>query len=83
MTLISMHVYQRQVNVSAGGVSDLYRQPLGIRSVRVTDSQFLINEKPFYFQGFGKHEDADVSADSVLCTSASIRLHFSNQIKTG
>ncbi len=50
---------------SAGGDSDLYRQPLGIRSVRVTDSQFLINEKPFYFHGFGKHEDADVSQLAV------------------
>ena len=39
---------------------DLYRQPIGIRSVEVTETQFLINGKPFYFHGFAKHEDADV-----------------------
>lgn len=56
------YLYTFAVNVSSDdGVMDMYRQPVGIRTVRVTDSQFLINEKPFYFHGFGKHEDANVS----------------------
>ena len=42
------------------GVKDVYRLPVGIRTVTVLGSKFLINEKPFYFTGFGKHEDADV-----------------------
>lgn len=39
----------------------MYRLPIGIRTVAVHGNQFLINGKPFYFTGFGKHEDADVS----------------------
>lgn len=38
-------------------VIDVYEQPFGVRSVEVKNSQFLINGKPFYFKGFGKHED--------------------------
>lgn len=38
-------------------VIDEYREPFGVRTVEVKDSQFLINNKPFYFKGFGKHED--------------------------
>lgn len=36
---------------------DEYTLPYGVRTVRVEGSQFLINEKPFYFKGYGKHED--------------------------
>ncbi len=36
---------------------DVYPQPFGIRTVEVKDSQFLINGKPFYFRGYGRHED--------------------------
>ena len=36
---------------------DTYTLPYGIRSVRVDGTRFLINEKPFYFKGYGKHED--------------------------
>ncbi|MDG0844257.1 beta-glucuronidase [Staphylococcus equorum] len=39
-------------------VIDTYAERFGIRSVEVTDGQFLINGEPFYFKGFGKHEDA-------------------------
>lgn len=40
-----------------GEVVDVYEEPLGIRTVEVKDGKFLINDKPFYFKGFGKHED--------------------------
>ncbi|HOP94211.1 MAG: beta-glucuronidase [Dictyoglomaceae bacterium] len=39
---------------------DSYRVNIGIRTVKVDGKRFLINEKPFYFKGFGKHEDADI-----------------------
>lgn len=39
---------------------DSYPLPVGIRTVRVDGSRFLINEEPFYFRGFGKHEDSPV-----------------------
>lgn len=36
---------------------DIYPQTVGIRTVEVKDSQFLINGQPFYFRGYGRHED--------------------------
>lgn len=36
---------------------DVYVESFGIRTVEVKDGKFLINNKPFYFKGFGKHED--------------------------
>ena len=43
-----------------GEVSDEYRLPVGIRTVEVRGIEFLINGEPFYFTGFGKHEDIAV-----------------------
>lgn len=45
---------------STGAVVDLYRETFGVRTVRVTDTQFFINDDPFYFQGCCKHEDMDL-----------------------
>ncbi len=42
------------------GEEDVYTETFGIRSIEVTAKSFLINGKPFYFRGFGKHEDSDV-----------------------
>jgi len=39
---------------------DVYEEPFGVRTVAVSDGKFLINGEPFYFKGFGKHEDAAV-----------------------
>lgn len=36
---------------------DEYILPYGVRSVEVRGCEFLINGKPFYFKGYGKHED--------------------------
>lgn len=41
-------------------VIDVYEQPFGVRTVEVKDGQFLINNKAFYFKGFGKHEDSPI-----------------------
>uniref|UniRef100_A0AC11EIM6 Uncharacterized protein n=1 Tax=Ovis aries TaxID=9940 RepID=A0AC11EIM6_SHEEP len=54
-TLVKM-----MAQTAVGPVSDFYTLPVGIRTVAVTESQFLINGKPFYFQGVNKHEDADI-----------------------
>ncbi|MCD7946010.1 MAG: beta-glucuronidase [Clostridiales bacterium] len=37
---------------------DMYEQTFGVRTVEVRGTQFLINGQPFYFKGFGKHEDS-------------------------
>lgn len=43
---------------SSSRIIDAYRQTFGIRTVEVSGTTFLINGKPFYFKGFGKHEDS-------------------------
>lgn len=43
-----------------GEVVDEYTLPVGIRTVEVRGSDVLINGEPFYFTGFGKHEDSAV-----------------------
>lgn len=37
---------------------DSYDQAFGLRTVEVSGTRFLLNGKPFYFKGFGKHEDS-------------------------
>ena len=37
---------------------DSYSLPVGIRTVEVSGSRSLINGEPFYFRGFGMHEDS-------------------------
>ncbi|MEO8615007.1 MAG: beta-glucuronidase, partial [Luteolibacter sp.] len=45
---------------SGGEPSDIYREQFGVRTIEVTETEFLINGKPFYFQGCCKHEDMDI-----------------------
>ncbi|KAJ8266341.1 hypothetical protein GJAV_G00129290 [Gymnothorax javanicus] len=56
--LYSLEVQARAENGSSQ-YEDFYTLPVGIRTVQVTKSQFLINNKPFYFHGVNKHEDSD------------------------
>lgn len=50
------------------GHDDVYRQPVGIRTVEWTNSTVLINGKPIYIRGFGKHEDGNVSVSIAFPT---------------
>lgn len=60
--------------------SDLYRLPVGLRTVRVTRDQFLVNEEPVYFKGFGRHEDADFRGRGFDHVIAMKDLHLLNWI---
>lgn len=53
------YLYDLEVQLvdDAGAVLDSYHQSVGIRTVEVRGTQFLINGDPFYFKGFGMHED--------------------------
>ncbi|WP_376796402.1 beta-glucuronidase [Thermogemmatispora sp.] len=49
---------------------DSYEEPCGVRTVAVEDGQFLLNGKPFYFKGCGKHEDFPIHGrgfDEAVC----------------
>ncbi|KAF7265787.1 hypothetical protein GWI33_020863 [Rhynchophorus ferrugineus] len=43
-----------------GDLVDKYIQPFGIRTLTWTNKTFLINDKPLYMHGFGRHEDSDI-----------------------
>lgn len=59
---LNAYLYTLQVKlINNGEIIDVYHLPFGIRTVEVKDGQFLINNKPFYFKGFGKHEDTIIN----------------------
>lgn len=51
-------LYELTVTLYENGEAiDSYTETYGIRSVRVEGNKFLLNGKPVFFKGFGKHED--------------------------
>lgn len=56
------YLYQFEVSIvdSADKIIDTYSIATGVRTVEVKGSEFLINGKPFYFTGFGAHEDSEI-----------------------
>lgn len=52
------YLYELVVEVSQNGeLKDSFTQRFGVRTIAVEGKQFLINGEPFYFTGFGMHED--------------------------
>lgn len=49
-----------------GDIYDVYRLKVGIRTLEWNNTSLLINGRPIYFRGFGRHEDSDVSV-YLLC----------------
>lgn len=56
------YLYQFEVSIvdSDDKVLDTYSVPTGVRTVEIKGKEFLINGKPFYFTGFGTHEDSEI-----------------------
>ncbi|EDO39902.1 predicted protein, partial [Nematostella vectensis] len=59
MSAIAGYLYSLKISTIWNHTADVYRLPVGIRTVRIDGNRFLINDAPFYFKGFGKHEDAE------------------------
>lgn len=60
--VLNAYLYTARIHIiKSGKTIDCYEEEFGIRKVRVANGQFLINEKPFYFKGFGKHEDTYIN----------------------
>lgn len=58
---LNAYLYTLRVELQTEGETiDVYEQPFGVRSVEVKEGKFLINDKPFYFKGYGKHEDTTI-----------------------
>ena len=55
------YLYHIVVRILDGSrVIDEYTDRVGIRTFEIRDGSFLLNGKPVYLRGFGKHEDADL-----------------------
>ncbi|XP_022164061.1 beta-glucuronidase [Myzus persicae] len=55
------YMYTLEIRLSTTwNVDDVYRLPVGIRTIKWTNTAFLINSKPAYLRGFGRHEDSDI-----------------------
>lgn len=55
------YLYRLRIRLQQqSAIVDEYFLNVGIRTVRVSGFDILINEKPFYFTGYGKHEDTPV-----------------------
>ena len=55
------YLYDLELQLVDGDtVIDSCHQSVGVRTVKVDGVRFLINDEPFYFTGFGKHEDIPV-----------------------
>ena len=55
------YLYTLKIELSdSGKVIDSYSLEIGIRDVRISGKDILINGVPVYLKGFGKHEDSDI-----------------------
>ena len=55
------YLYNFVIRITDGEtVVDEYTEKIGIRTFEIKDGNFLLNGKPVYLRGFGKHEDADL-----------------------
>ena len=51
------NLYRLRAELVCDGEKDLYEESFGIRTVCVRQDAFLLNGRPVFFHGFGKHED--------------------------
>lgn len=70
-----------------GELVDSYSVRTGIRTVKLDGCRFLINGKPFYFKGFGMHEDINVLGKGhndayMLCDFARLEWIGANSFRT-
>lgn len=63
-----------QIVDADGTVQDEYTQRFGVREVKVEGDRILLNGKPVYFQGFGRHEDFPIIGKG-LNHSVNVRDH--------
>ena len=56
-----MYTFEVKLATQTDENVDIYRLKFGVRTLVWNNKTFLINDKPIYFRGFGRHEDSDVS----------------------
>lgn len=59
--VLDAYLYKFEIKIVDGTeLIDVYYENIGIRTVEVEGTDILINGKPVYLKGFGKHEDSDI-----------------------
>ena len=59
--VLDSYLYTFVITIKNGDETiDEYTQQIGIRTVEIKGTDILINNKPVYLKGFGKHEDSPV-----------------------
>lgn len=53
-----LYTMEISLSVANGSKVDVYRLPIGIRTLTWTNTSLLLNNKPLYMRGFGRHEDS-------------------------
>ncbi|RFE02487.1 beta-glucuronidase [Streptococcus parauberis] len=60
--VLDAYLYTARIETYKNGqLLDVYEEPFGLRKIAVQNGQFLMNNKPVYFKGFGKHEDTFIN----------------------
>ncbi len=60
-------LYELSVELARGGAAfDRYTLPVGIRTVAVDGDALLLNGRPVYLKGFGRHEDFPVAGRGLM-----------------
>ena len=54
------YLYNLEIDYGTKAGNDRYDLAVGIRSIRIDGTRFLVNGEPFYFTGSGKHEDSAI-----------------------
>lgn len=63
---LQAYLYKARVALFKGDkLLDVYEEEFGIRTVEVKGTEFLINGRPFYFKGYGKHEDSYINGRGI------------------
>lgn len=57
---LNAYLYTFTIRVVEHGIVDEYSLNIGIRTVKVDGYDILVNNKPVYLKGFGRHEDTPV-----------------------
>ncbi|KAA8820663.1 beta-glucuronidase [Bifidobacterium rousetti] len=58
------HLYRIEFTIldgESGEIIDEYRDEIGIRAVEVRGREILVNGRPVYLKGFGRHEDSAIN----------------------
>ncbi|XP_076625286.1 beta-glucuronidase [Colletes latitarsis] len=54
----AMYTFEVTMSVANDTKTDVYRLPIGIRTLLWTNTSLLLNNRPLYMRGFGRHEDS-------------------------